>query len=208
MNPAGARDRAFPMIGRLVAVGVLATSGCASNSSDTAETLTPIAASDCQPPDASRLAEDFSAVSLAGSWSVWMFADEGESAGSAAGGRLELVEFPAGEEPLVGGSPAALHGSADIDLVSVGAADTGDAAVRSVERPGVLVLQWREVDADRPSVTLRLGDRTNRLDRMTFDDAFTALHVAETADTAFAGRWRSGTGRGPVAAGRFCAIRA
>ena len=183
---------------------VLAVAGCARNAVDA---LTPIAAEDCRPSEANRLADGFSAANLAGAWSVWLFADEGDAAGEAAGGRLELVAWEPGEEPLVGGSPAALHGATDVDLEAVGAADTGDASSEALERPGVLVLQWRESGAERPSVALRLGDRSNRLDRMVFDDSYTVLRLTEAADTTFAGSWESGAGRGPVASGRFCAVR-
>ena len=188
------------MLGLLVLGGV----GCAANSVDA---LTPMAADDCRPAEASRLADDYSAADLAGSWSLWLFADEGDATGAAAGGRLDLVAWEPGEEPLVGGSPAALHGATDIDLEAVGAADSGDASSELLERPGVLVLQWREPGAEHPSVALRLGDRSNRLDRMVIDDSYTVLRVTEAADTTFAGGWESGAGRGPVAAGRFCAVR-
>lgn len=189
-----------------VALGLvaLAAAGCARNEVDA---LTPIDAEDCRPADANSLADGFSAADLAGAWSVWLFADEGDAAGEAAGGRLELVAWEPGEEPLVGGSPAALHGATDVDLEAIGAADSGDASSEALERPGVLVLQWREAGDDRPSVALRLGDRSNRLDRMVFDDSYTVLRLTEAADTAFAGRWESGAGRGPVASGRFCAVR-
>lgn len=161
----------------------------------------------CRPAETNSLANGFSAADLAETWSLWLFADEGDATGAAAGGRLELVAWEPGEEPLVGGAPAALHGATDVDLDAVGAADAGDASSEALERPGVLVLQWREPGAERPSVALRLGDRSNRLDRLAVDDSYTALHVTEAADTTFAGRWESGAGRGPVAAGRFCALR-
>lgn len=165
-----------------------------------------MAAEACRPAETNSLADEFSAADLAGSWSLWMFTDE-DATGASAGGRLELVAWEPGEEPLVGGSPAALHGATDVDLDAVGAADTGDASSESLERPGVLVLQWREPGAERPSVALRLGDRSNRLDRMAIDDSYTVLRVTEAADSTFAGRWESGAGRGPVAAGRFCTVR-
>lgn len=185
---------------------ILAAAGCAPNAVDA---LTPIAAEDCRPAEGNSLADGFSAADLAGAWSLWMFADEGDAAdeGEVAGGRLELVAWEPGEEPLVGGSPAALHGVTDVDLEAVGAADTGDTSSEALERPGVLVLQWREPGAERPSVALRLGDRSNRLDRMVIDDSYNVLRVTEAADTTFAGLWESGAGRGPIAAGRFCAVR-
>lgn len=183
---------------------VLAGAGCAPNAVDAP---TPMAAEACRPAETNSLADEFSAADLAGSWSLWMFADDGDAIGEAVGGRLELVAWEPGEEPLVGGSPPALHGATDVDLEAVGAADSGDASSEALERPGVLVLQWREPDAERPSVALRLGDRSNRLDRMAVDDSYTVLRVTEAADTTFAGQWESGAGRGPIAAGRFCAVR-
>jgi hypothetical protein len=42
---------------------------------------------------------------------------------------------------------------------------------------------------------------------MAFDDAYTALRLVEATDTTFSGHWESGAGRGPVAGGRFCALR-
>lgn len=183
---------------------ILVGAGCAPNAVDA---LTPVAAEACRPAETNSLADGFSAADLAGSWSLWLFADEGDATGEAAGGRLELVAWEAGEEPLVGGTPAVLHGATDVDLESVGAADSGDTASEALERPGVLGLQWREPEAERPSVALRLGDRSNRLDRMAIDDSYTVLRVTEAADTMFAGHWESGAGRGPVAAGRFCAVR-
>lgn len=192
-----------------VILGLIALggAGCAQNSLDAPTPVTPVAAEACRPAEANSVAEGFSATDLAGSWSLWMFADEGDATDASAGGRLELVAWEAGEEPLVGGSPAALHGATDVDLDAVGAADSGDASSEALERPGVLGLQWREQGAERPSVALRLGDRSNRLDRMAIDDSYTVLRVTEAADTTFAGRWESGAGRGPVAAGRFCAVR-
>jgi len=182
---------------------VLAGAGCAPNAVDAPTPVTPVVAEDCRPTESNSLATGFSATDLAGSWSLWLFADPG----AAAGGRLELVAWEPGGEPLVGGSPAALHGATDVDLDTVGAADSGDASSESPERPGVLVLEWREPSAERPSVVLRLGDRSNRLDRMAVDDTYTVLRVTEVADTTFGGFWESGAGRGPVAAGRFCAVR-
>jgi hypothetical protein len=187
-----------------VGLVLLGGAGCASNSLDSP---TPLAAEACRPPETSGLADDFSATGLAGAWSLWLFADEGEAAGAAAGGRLELTAWEAGEEPLVGGSPAALYGSTDVEVGAVGAVDAGDPSSEALERPGVLVLQWRESGAERPSVALRLGDRSNRLDRMAFDDAYTALRLVEATDTTFSGHWESGAGRGPVAGGRFCTLR-
>lgn len=187
------------------AVLVLGCVGCASNSVDNP---VPLAAEACRPLEANGLGDDFSAAELAGAWSLWMFADEGDATGAAAGGRLELAAWEAGDEPLVGGSPPALYGATDVDVSAVGAVDTGDPSSRALERPGVLVLQWREPGDERPNVAMRLGARSNRLDRMTFDDAYTALRVYEARDTAFAGQWESGAGRGPVAGGRFCAVRA
>lgn len=188
----------------LVALGA---AGCAPNSVDAPTPVTPMAAESCRPAEANSLAEGFSATDLAGSWSLWLFAGEGAATGEAAGGRLELVAWEPGDEPLIGGAPAALHGATDVDLDAVGAADSGDASSEALDRPGILVLQWREPGAERPSVALRLGDRSNRLDRMAIDDSYNVLHVTEAADSTFAGRWESGAGRGPVAAGRFCAVR-
>lgn len=192
--------------GSMAAVGLvlLGGAGCASNSLETPRALS---ADACRPPETSGLADDFSAADLSGAWSLWLFADEGEAAGAAAGGRLELTAWEAGEEPLVGGTPASLYGSTDVGMGDVGAVDTGDPSSEALERPGVLVLQWRESGAERPSVALRLGNRSNRLDRMAFDDAYTALRLVEATDTTFSGRWESGAGRGPVAGGRFCAVR-
>lgn len=192
--------------GCVAAIGLvlLGAAGCASNSLDTP---TPLSAEACRPPETSGLADGFSSTDLAGAWSLWLFADEGEAAGAAAGGHLVLTAWEAGEEPLVGGSPAALRGATDVEVGAVGAADSGDASSEALDRPGVLVLQWRESGDERPSVALRLGDRSNRLDRMAFDDAYTVLRLVEATDSTFSGHWESGAGRGPVAGGRFCAVR-
>jgi hypothetical protein len=198
-----ARVRVPTAILGLVALG---GSGCAPNSVDAPTPVTPVAAESCRPAETNSLADGFSAADLAGSWSLWLFADEGDAT-AAAGGRLELVAWEPGDEPLIGGAPAALHGATDVDLEAVGAADSGDASSEALDRPGILVLQWREPGAERPSVALRLGDRSNRLDRMVVDDSYNVLRVTEAADSTFAGRWESGAGRGPVAAGRFCAVR-
>lgn len=189
-----------PVAAAVVGLVVLGVAGCATNSVDA---LTPMAAEACRPAETNSLDDGFSAADLAGSWSLWLFTETG----AAGGGRLELAGWEPGEEPLVGGAPPALYGATDVDLDAVDAADSGDASSESLERPGVLVLQWRESGAERPSVALRLGDRSNRLDRMVVDDSYTVLRVTEAADTTFAGLWESGAGRGPVAAGRFCAVR-
>lgn len=180
--------------------------GCASGTSGEPETPAPIVSEACQPTETGGLPVDFATVDLAGTWSLWMFADEGEEAGEAAGGRLELRRLEA-DSPFAG-SAAVLRGSLALDPGELGAADTGDVASEAPDRPGVLVLESKEAGADQLRVTLRLGDRANRPGRLTFDDAYAALHLSEADDSTFAGRWGSGTGRGPTAGGRFCAVRA
>lgn len=187
------------------AILAVVASGCTAGSADGPEMPDPIASDACQPPEANQLPADYAAADLEGAWSLWMFADEGEEAGSAAGGLLELRRLEA-DSPFAG-SAAVLRGTLELDPGEIGAADTGDLTSQAPERPGVLVLESEAAGAEGPRVTLRLGDRSNRPGRLTFDDAYAALHLSEAGDSTFAGRWGSGTGRGPTAGGRFCAVR-
>jgi hypothetical protein len=45
------------------------------------------------------------------------------------------------------------------------------------------------------------------MDHIVFDGSYTVLRPTAVTDTMVSGRWESGAGAGPVAGGRFCAVR-
>lgn len=188
-----------------VAAGLLAgsLSACAGNSGHTVEALS----SDmCRPPAENRLAADYDGAALAGTFTLWMFADRGDFEGAAAMGDLVMTAY--GEPPKTAmGAPPLLHGTTTIDPSQLGAAHTGAMDSTDPERPGVLLLQAQEPAAARPDVVIRLGAIGNRMDRIVYDGAYTVLRPLGVADTLVSGTWESGVGSGTVAGGRFCAVR-
>lgn len=195
MNTAGMR-----MLGGLL---LFALPGCAGNS------VTTMSSDACRPPEANELSTDYAVAEMAGTHALWMFADQGTFEGAAAMGELRMSPYDEAPASLMGGASAMLHGTADLDLAKLGAANTGDTMSDDVQRPGVLVLQPRGGDAatDARDVTIRLGAISNRMDRIVFDGSYTVLRPTSATDTLISGRWESGAGAGVVAGGRFCAIR-
>jgi hypothetical protein len=186
----------------VLAAGLLAgtLSACAGNSVDT------LSSDMCRPPEENRLAADYDGAAMAGTFTLWMFADEGDFEGAATMGDLVMTAY--GEPPKTAlGEPPLLHGTTTIDPSQLGAAHTGDMTSADPARPGVLLLQTRDGAAARPDVTIRLGAIGNRMDRIVFDGAYTALRPLSVADTLVSGTWESGVGSGTVAGGRFCAVR-
>jgi hypothetical protein len=110
--------------------------------------------------------------------------------------------------PASAGARYPLFGAAKVDLAAVGAVSAGAVDADDAARPGVLVLEWPRsgAPAGTNAITLRLGADANHGDRLRFDGAFMALHVAAIRADGFAGRWESGGGD-QQAAGYFCAQR-
>jgi hypothetical protein len=189
------------LVGAGLLVGTVATlSACAGNSVET------FSSEMCRPPAESRLAADYDAAGMKGAFTLWMFADQGEFDGAATTGDLVLEAYGSPPETALG-EPPPLHGTTTIDPAQLGAAHTGDVASTDPRRPGVLVLQTRDGAADRADVTIRLGAVSNRMDHIVFDGSYTVLRPTAVTDTMVSGRWESGAGAGPVAGGRFCAVR-
>ena len=68
-----------------------------------------------------------------------------------------------------------LQGVVDIQLGAVGAQRPGALDSTDPAAPGVLVM---ETSGARPGVMLRFGSSANRMDRVAFDEAFTATSRA------------------------------
>jgi hypothetical protein len=155
----------------------------------------PVRADPACEPVPYALAADVSAASLAGTFAVTLVATSGDSTGRRASGRLTL-------RPTAR-SDAALVGTGEVAIESVGARRVGALDARGDSAPGVAVFAR---SGDRPSIVLRLGSEANAVGVVRFDGEYTALTVHRVAADGFSGSWRSGdlTER---AAGHFCARR-
>lgn len=156
----------------------------------------------CEPPGG-QLAPGARAEELAGGYRLILETREGPRAGTRAEGELRLVPWQ-GEAGAVS-PPPALSGTASLDPAAVGAPDTGDPSSEDPAAPGVLVFEIPAGGEESPSITLRLGHKVNRLDRLLFDAAWFVLRVRGIGPGGFHGAWDAGPE--PAAGGHFCAVR-
>ncbi|HEU0078075.1 MAG TPA: hypothetical protein VFQ76_10530 [Longimicrobiaceae bacterium] len=197
---AGAALRALPLL-----VGGLALAGCAAVGASSPP------AAGCRPPG--RGAYSGPLPDLAGEYRLVFVGTRGAGRGRSAEGTLSLHRRPPGQRaagPL--GTTVDLsavqpfHGSAEIDLRSLGAAFEGELGSRDPSRPGVVV----EFDDDPGDAALRLGlgSESNALDVVVADGGSTEAVVRRVGPDGFAGAWESSLSYSDRrSAGYFCAIR-
>ena len=158
------------------------------------------------------LSADASAASLAGSYHLTLIATAGDSTGRRAEGRLTLERNDSARTAVVSaGVPnpnvtTPVFGWTDLVGGAVGAVNTGSLRATDPEAPGALVLESRAGGAGAaPEIILRLGEYSNRRDRVLFDGGYTVLRVSWIEEDAFGGTWESAAMNYGSAGGYFCA---
>ncbi len=200
------RDAAVP-IPMSVLVAVLLLAGCARQSEDSSVAQAPACRQRTGP-----LSADAAAASLAGSYHLTVIATAGDSSGRRVEGQLTLELNDSVHTVVVSaGVPnpnvtTPLFGWTDAVGRAVGAVNTGSLRATDPEAPGVLVLESRAGGGGAtPEIILRLGEYSNRRDRVLFDGGYTVLRVSWIADGAFGGSWESAAMNYGSAGGYFCA---
>jgi hypothetical protein len=160
------------------------------------------------------ISADVQARDLAGSYRLTLVATQGDSTGSRAEGQLTLAPNDSVHAVVRGmGTDAPrpnvatpLYGWTDLAARTVGAVNTGSLRASDPDAPGVLLIEGRTEESEAPpDIILRLGEYSNRRDRVLFDGGYTVLRVSWIEGGAFGGSWESAAMNRGSAGGYFCA---